>query len=512
MRVEVAQLGLVQTGRHLGAQRRQAAGIGGQEQRHAAAIAARPALAQRLRQPGVAAGQRGLEAGNRVGPGHRRRGVAAAGRGGGRQGTGHVGPGRDVATGHHRTGGPGALRQAQRRLQQIGGLFGQLAEGGDLAAPHAQQRRGGGVQVQQVVARHGRGVAGFVVQQRPHAAVGPHHVGRRHRLGEVAAGLFAQVIDLRLVDARRADGAVVLDVGGADQREVVFVGDRKDDALVGVLEDVGMVVLEHLLDDDVRALDEPQALAALQVRLLLEELRRPRAGGIDQRTRLHRLQRAVSMAQRGAPALRAALGLGAAGAGVDGGAVLLSIEHVQQHQARIVHPAVGVDEAFREAGLERPAGRMGAQVHGLAAGQHLALGQVVVEEQAGADHPGRAQEVGLGVVRHHEAQRPHDVRRGLDQHLALGQRLAHQRELVVLQVAQPAVDELGGRRGGVLGQVVLLAQHHLGTAARQVACDAGAIDAAADDEHVAGQGLVAGGQRVQGHVSWSARRPGPTFV
>ena len=65
--------------------------------------------------------------------------------------------------------------------------------------------------------------------------------------------------------------------------------------------------------------------------------------------------------------------------------------------------------------------------------------EVIVEEQAGADHPGRPQ---MRHVRHHEAQRPHDVRRGAQQHLALLQRLAHQGELAVLQIAQPAVDQL----------------------------------------------------------------------
>ena len=46
-------------------------------------------------------------------------------------------------------------------------------------------------------------------------------------------------------------------------------------------------------------------------------------------------------------------------------------------------------------------------------------------------------------VRQDEPQRPHDVRRDAQQHLALHQRLAHQPELEVLEVAQAAVDQLG---------------------------------------------------------------------
>ena len=53
---------------------------------------------------------------------------------------------------------------------------------------------------------------------------------------------------------------MVLDVGGADQREVALVGNREDDALVGVLEDVGVVVVEQPRHDDVAALDQAQRL------------------------------------------------------------------------------------------------------------------------------------------------------------------------------------------------------------------------------------------------------------
>ena len=85
----------------------------------------------------------------------------------------------------------------------------------------------------------------------------------------------------------------------------------------------------------------------------------------------------------------------------------------------------------------------------------------------------------------------------LQQHLALGQRLAHQRELVVLEVAQAAVDQLGRRRRGVRREVVLLAQHHAAAAAGEVARDAGAVDAAADDQHVAAATVGAGAARLR---------------
>ena len=65
---------------------------------------------------------------------------------------------------------------------------------------------------------------------------------------------------------------------------------------------------------------------------------------------------------------------------------------------------------------------------------------MIVQEQPGADHPGRALAF---VVRHDEAQRPHDVGRGAQQYFALGERLAHQAEFIMFQVAQATVDQLG---------------------------------------------------------------------
>ena len=103
---------------------------------------------------------------------------------------------------------------------------------------------------------------------------------------------------------------------------------------------------------------------------------------------------------------------------------------------------------------------------------------MVVEEEPDADHPRRAQ---VRLVRQHERERLDEVRRDGEQHLALGERFGDQPELVVLEVAQAAVDELGAplRRGR--REVVLLDQQHRQAAARRVARDAGAVDAAADD-------------------------------
>jgi len=75
---------------------------------------------------------------------------------------------------------------------------------------------------------------------------------------------------------------------------------------------------------------------------------------------------------------------------------------------------------------------VGAQIDGRRGREMATRGEMIVEEQARADHPHRAQVRGM---RHHEAQRPRDVRRRCEQHFALEQRLAHQREMKLLEIA-----------------------------------------------------------------------------
>ena len=71
------------------------------------------------------------------------------------------------------------------------------------------------------------------------------------------------------------------------------------------------------------------------------------------------------------------------------------------------------------------------------------------------------------------------------------QRLAHQAEGAVLEIAQAAMDQLGGGRGGAGGEIVLLDQQHAQAAAGGVAGESGSVDAAADDgEVVVGHGLL----------------------
>src|SRR5262245_20645541 len=106
---------------------------------------------------------------------------------------------------------------------------------------------------------------------------------------------------------------------------------------------------------------------------------------------------------------------------------------------------------------------------------------MVVEEQAEPEQPRPPQ---APVVRKKEAGGPEDVRRGPPKHLAFGKRLAHQTEGIALEITQPAMDQLGRRRGSRTGEIVLLAEENRQTTASGIASDAATVDTATDDGNV----------------------------
>jgi hypothetical protein len=112
----------------------------------------------------------------------------------------------------------------------------------------------------------------------------------------------------------------------------------------------------------------------------------------------------------------------------------------------------------------------------------LAGGEKVVEPHADAHQDEAAP--AASEYRDQERQRPHQVRRHALQRLPLAERLAHELEVPQLQVAQAAVDELGGLRRGAGGEVALLEERDGDAAKGEVARDARAGHTAPDHDHV----------------------------
>src|SRR6202023_2439623 len=88
------------------------------------------------------------------------------------------------------------------------------------------------------------------------------------------------------------------------------------------------------------------------------------------------------------------------------------------------------------------------------------------------------------MVRQHEAKRPDNVWCDLPKDFALDQRLADQPELVIFEVAQAAMHELGrpGRRPA--RQIIHFTEENGISTARRIARDAAAIDTPSDDREV----------------------------
>ena len=254
---------------------------------------------------------------------------------------------------------------------------------------------------------------------------------------------------------------------------------REHHAPVGRLQDVAAVVLEAAAHHDMAALDQAHRRLQRLADHGIGHFADPGPGGVDQHARGGDVAAAAAVEHQ-LPFV-APLDPHAAGAGADDGAMLGGIERVEHHQPGIVHPAVGIFEAVAEQPLERLADRMMGEIDGARAGQQLARAQPVVEEQPEPQLERRAQ---AGQRRQHEAHRPDHMRGHAQQHLALAERLAHQAEGAALEIAQAAVDQLGGGRGGAGGEIVHLDQQHAQAAAGGVAGEPGSVDAAADDGEV----------------------------
>ena len=204
----------------------------------------------------------------------------------------------------------------------------------------------------------------------------------------------------------------------------------------------------------------------------------PGTGRIDQATAGDGELLAPFPLQGQGPVFGSAHRLDAAGAGLHLGALVPGHHGVEYHQASVIDPGVRVLEALVDAVLEAIL-RQEAQT--AAALELVALGQVVIQEEAGTDHPGRAQ---VRAVRQAESHGTGDVRRHAEQHLPLRQRLFHQPEFVMFEIAQAAVDQLAGVGRGGRGEILRLEQRHLQPPPRRIRRNADPVDAAADDDQI----------------------------
>ena len=159
---------------------------------------------------------------------------------------------------------------------------------------------------------------------------------------------------------------VEIEVGGADQRVVALIRDGEDDAAILVLEEISAVVVEEFAHHDVTAFDQADMMRLVLPKALAQHGIDPRAGSVDQDAGFHSAaQLAVEVLQLDGPQTIFAGGRDHLGAGLDHRALVGGVAGGERHEARIVHPAVGIFEGAGVAALQRPADRIAAEVERL---------------------------------------------------------------------------------------------------------------------------------------------------
>src|SRR5262249_34867304 len=102
---------------------------------------------------------------------------------------------------------------------------------------------------------------------------------------------------------------------------------------------------------------------------------------------------------------------------------------------------------------------------------------MIVKKQAKPQQPALAH---AASIRKHKSRWRNDMRRQTPHHVALLERVPDKAELVVFEVAQAAVNELGRTGGCAAGQIALLKQHNRRPAASRIAGDSAAVHPAPD--------------------------------
>ncbi len=366
-----------------------------------------------------------------------------------------------LTPGQRRARRPRRPHRREEAPEPIGHLLGKAPVRRNLAAEYRQHRRQAlaAVEPQGVIAGHGGRIARTVVIQRAHAGVVPDHLRGVDGIAQVAVYGAAQIVDFLLAH-RGSLGVRHLFVGRSHQGEPLLVGNHEDHATVVVLQQKHVLTLIQARHDDVASFDEPHRVARRLLEALVQHLFHPRAGGIDDDA----TGDGFAVRQSNPPQAVPALTTDARRAREDAGAAFPRAERVRDDQPRIVYTAIRVLEPMVELRFERRRVGCSVDAHAVRSRQRprtrvappLPSAKMVVQEQPRADHPARSQ---FRDVRHDETRRPDQMRRDPQEHLALGERFGDQAKLVMLQIAQAAMNELRGPGRGGAREVVLLHEH-----------------------------------------------------
>src|SRR5690348_5201251 len=101
-------------------------------------------------------------------------------------------------------------------------MFGQPPIGRQFAAKDRQRRWASSVEIEHVIARYRRQIAGAILPQRSHPGVAPYNVGRLRRRAKPAPDGAAQISDLAFRGLDHGGVAGERQLGRADQTEITL--------------------------------------------------------------------------------------------------------------------------------------------------------------------------------------------------------------------------------------------------------------------------------------------------
>ena len=160
------------------------------------------------------------------------------------------------------------------------------------------------------------------------------------------------------------------------------------------------------------------------------------------------------------------------------------VDYVRDGEARVVRGGVEVDRAA----LKSLALQLRFRRQHLRGAQRAMLRDVskrreqVVQPEAGVEFPAR--NPGAAIHRPGELQRPHEMRRSLEQDPALAARFEHQMKKSVFEIPHAAVHEPRRPARRAAREIVALDERDRKSPQRGVARNSRAVDPAADDEDI----------------------------
>ena len=149
-----------------------------------------------------------------------------------------------------------------------------------------------------------------------------------------------------------------------------------------MLEDEGVVTIEEAPHYDMTAFDEAHVCLSIAPHAPCEHVLDPGTGGVDEHASAGfvPLSRSV-VAKSEHPDLAVADGGDGFRAGLDRRAAPRCVDGVEDDEAGIVDPAIGIGEGFDDTRLQATAGDVGPQIDRAARGQFSAAAEMIVKPE-----------------------------------------------------------------------------------------------------------------------------------